>query len=199
MSKHKYYLLHKPYLMLSQFTREVPEHICLSDLAFNFPKDVYPVGRLDRDSEGLLILTNDQSLNQKLLNPTNKHERTYLAQVEGVPTATALQKLCEGVDIKINKKRHHTLPAKVKALTKPPKVSERNPPIRFRKNAPTTWLQISLIEGKNRQVRKMCAAVGHPVLRLIRKNIETLDGLRLAPGEVQVIEKEMLFRKLNLK
>jgi 23S rRNA pseudouridine2457 synthase len=169
----KYFLIHKPYNYLSQFTKEVPEHLTLADLG-DFPKEVYPVGRLDKDSEGLLLLTDDKKLNHKLLNPDFKHPRTYWAQVEGEFTGQALNSLREGVDIQVNKKIHRTLPVKIEILNEVKGIEERDPPIRYRANIPTTWIQLTLTEGKNRQVRRMCAKVGFPVLRLIRMRIGKL-------------------------
>ena len=169
----KYFLIHKPYDYLSQFTKEVPSHLTLADLG-DFPKEVYPVGRLDKDSEGLLLLTDDKKLNHKLLNPAFKHPRTYWAQVEGKFSDHALTRLREGVDIQVNKKIHRTLPAKIKILNEVKGIEERDPPIRFRANIPTTWIQLTLTEGKNRQVRRMCAKVGFPVLRLVRMSIGKL-------------------------
>lgn len=193
---HQYFLVHKPYNYLSQFTKEVPEHLTLADLG-NFPKDVYPVGRLDKDSEGLLLLTDDKPLNHKLLNPAFKHPRTYWAQVDGVPTDAAISALSNGVDIKINKKIHQTLPAKIEVLNKV-NLEERDPPIRYRANIPTTWIQLTLIEGKNRQVRRMCAKVGYPVLRLVRVKIGDLklDGLKRG-GNIE-LTKDEIYKALNL-
>ncbi len=183
--------------MLSQFTKEVPEHVTLADL-MDFPEDVYPVGRLDRDSEGLLILTNDKSVNNRLLHPKNRHERTYWVQVEGDITPKAIAQLSKGVDIRINKKTYRTKAAKVKRLKSEPKLPERNPPIRYRANIPTTWVELRLQEGKNRQVRRMCAQVGFPVLRLVRVAIEDLKINDMQSGEVQTSSKKQLFRQLNL-
>lgn len=154
--------------MLSQFTREAPHHITLADLDFNFPKDVYPVGRLDADSEGLLMLTNDKQLNARLLHPKNKQPKTYWVQVEGAPKDVDLMPLRQGIDIKIKKKTHRTAAAKVHLLTENPNLPVRNPPIRVRKSIPDTWVSITITEGKNRQVRRMFAAIGFPVLRLVR-------------------------------
>lgn len=183
-----YFLLYKPYGVLSQFTREEPHHRTLADL-YDWPPDVYPVGRLDRDSEGLLLLTDDKSLTHRLLDPAFAHPRTYWVQVEGIPGAEALQALRTGVDIRIRKKTHRTRPAEVRLLEAPPPLPERDPPVRFRKTVPDSWLELTLTEGKNRQVRRMCAAVGYPVLRLVRVGIA---GLRLPPamrpGEVQPIQ-----------
>lgn len=193
----RYFVLHKPYGVLSQFTKEHPSHKTLGDL-FEFPKDVYPLGRLDKDSEGLLLISNDKSLHTKLLNPKHQHPRTYWVQVEGTPTVEALERLSEGVTIKLKKKTYHTLPAEAKRLLPSPNLPERNPPIRFRKSIPTTWLQLTLIEGKNRQVRRMCAQVGFPVLRLIRTKIVNLSLTPLQVGEVQEIEQLDLYQHLQI-
>jgi 23S rRNA pseudouridine2457 synthase len=165
--------------MLSQFTRE-GEHATLADLAFDFPKDVYPVGRLDADSEGLLLLTNDNFLKTRLLDPKNKHFRTYYVQVDGSVTDEACIALQKGVAITVNGKRYQTLPAIVRSMDTP-LLPERYPPVRFRKNIPTSWLSISLYEGKNRQVRKMTAAVGFPTLRLVRWAVGKITLMK--PGQ----------------
>ncbi|MEM6317351.1 MAG: pseudouridine synthase [Bacteroidota bacterium] len=187
------YILYKPFNMLSQFTKEVPQHITLADLDFNFPKDVYPVGRLDADSEGLLLLTNNKQLNAQLLNPKSKQPKTYYLQVEGQPTDADLTPLRKGIPIKIKGKTHLTRPAKVAILPTIPDLPPRNPPVRFRKTVPDTWLEITLTEGKNRQVRRMFAAIGFPVLRLVRVR---LAGFELGKGSLkemvsgQVVELE---------
>ena len=193
----RYILLHKPFGYLSQFTPETPGQKTLADLG-PFPAEVYPVGRLDQDSEGLLLLSNDNKLNAKLLDPRNAHWRTYWVQVEGAPTVEALAPLQNGVDIRINKKTYLTIPARAKLLSPQPVVAERNPPIRFRANIPETWLELSLQEGKNRQVRRMCAKVGFPVLRLIRVSIETLALDDLAVGAHRELTKEETYRTLKL-
>lgn len=193
----QYYIINKPFGFLSQFTREAEHHQVLGDL-YKFPKDVYPVGRLDKDSEGLLILTNDTKLNHRLLNPKFQHERTYLVQVEGIPTEEALKKLAEGPIIKINKKAHRCLPAGVKLLDTKPDLEERDPPVRFRKNIPTSFIELSLKEGKNRQVRRMCAAVGFPVLRLIRQSLGDLALGDLPLGGVKEMEKGILLPLLKV-
>lgn len=162
------YIIYKPFNMLSQFTREAPHHVTLADLDFNFPKNVYPVGRLDADSEGLLLLTADKKLNAKLLHPKNKQTKTYWVQVEGKPTNEDLLPLTKGIRIKIKGKSHQTAPAKVALIKRPLYLPERNPPIRIRKTIPDTWVSLTITEGKNRQVRRMCAAIGFPVLRLVR-------------------------------
>ncbi|MEM6769392.1 MAG: pseudouridine synthase, partial [Bacteroidota bacterium] len=169
----QYFLINKPYGYLSQFTREAPNHKVLGDL-HPFPKQVYPVGRLDRDSEGLLILTDDKQLNAALLSPARQHPRTYWVQVEGTPTPEALNQLRTGVTIRIKKKEHHCAPVVVREIptTETTPIPPRIPPVRYRATVPDTWLELQLTEGKNRQVRRMCAAVGLPVLRLIRVAIE---------------------------
>ncbi len=192
MKGFRYFILYKPYGYLSQFSRELPEHRTLADL-YQFSKDVYPVGRLDRDSEGLLILTNDKSLNARLLHPARGHRRTYWVQLEGNPDAASLERLAAGVDIRIKKKTYRTAPATVRLLAIPPDLPERDPPIRYRAQIPTTWLELQLTEGKNRQVRRMCAAVGFPVLRLVRVAIESLTLNGLTPGEVREVERDWLF------
>nr|WP_295930024.1 pseudouridine synthase [uncultured Dyadobacter sp.] len=179
----RYFLIYKPFGMLSQFTRE-GDHQTLADLGFDFPKDVYPVGRLDADSEGLLLLTNDNFLKTKLLEPRNKHTRTYYVQVEGEATELACAQLSRGVNISINGKQYKTLPAEV-AVIEEPTLPERNPPIRFRKNIPTSWLSVTLHEGKNRQVRRMTASVAFPTLRLVRWSI----------GKISLADKKINFPK----
>ncbi|WP_255717727.1 pseudouridine synthase [Dyadobacter sp. CY345] len=191
----RYFLIYKPFGMLSQFSRE-GEHATLADLDFIFPKDIYPVGRLDADSEGLLLLTNDNYLKTKLLEPRNRHKRTYYVQVEGEITENACLELADGVKISINGKSYLTLPASASPVDEPT-LPERNPPIRFRKNIPTSWVSITLHEGKNRQVRRMTAAVGFPTLRLVRWAIGKIsladfEGGGAKPGDVwEVTEKEV--------
>ena len=147
---YKYYIIYKPFGMLSQFSREHEGHITLADLDYTFEKDVYPVGRLDKDSEGLLILTNNKQLTDALLNPKHKHWRSYWVQVDKIPTAEAIQALQDGVDIKVGKQVYRTQQAKALLLDNAPALPDRNPPVRFRKEIPTAWIQIGLIEGKNR-------------------------------------------------
>jgi 23S rRNA pseudouridine2457 synthase len=192
----RYFITYKPFEMLSQFTKE-GEHKTLADLKFNFPKDAYPIGRLDSDSEGLLFLTNDKKINHLLLEPKFKHTRTYLAQVEGVFSEEAKKKLEIGINIKIDGKVYKTLPAKI-SLVEEPVLPERNPPIRFRKSVPTSWVEINLQEGKNRQVRKMTASVGFPTLRLVRIKIENLSIGEMKSGEVKELSKEECYSLLNL-
>lgn len=174
-------LVYKPYGVLCQFTDESGRRT-LSDLG-PFPKDVYPVGRLDSDSEGLLLLTNDGLTKHLLLEPRFGHSRTYLVQVERVPSEGALRTLRSGVVIE----GRRTKPALVELLADDPGLPEREVPVRYRKNIPTSWLTISLTEGRNRQVRKMTAAVGHPTLRLVRTRIGPLTLSGLQPGEHRLL------------
>ncbi len=197
MPVYRYYVAYKPYGMLSQFTPDQPGQRTLAELGAHLPKDVYPVGRLDADSEGLLLLTNDPRLNARLLRPEGGHKRVYWAQVEGIPTEEALQALCQGVVIRIHGKPYHTRPARVRLLERPPELPPREPPIRFRKSVPDRWVEIALTEGKNRQVRRMCAAVGYPVLRLVRVQIGPLrigEGAlgNLQPAEVREVVNDWL-------
>ncbi len=167
---------HKPYGVLSQFTKEKSDHRTLAE--FKFPKNVYPIGRLDWDSEGLLLLSDEKEWNDKLLNPRHAHERIYHCQVEGMPTKEAIEKLSKGVIIQGRK----TKPCKVKIVSDI-NYPERNPPIRIRKTIPTSWIEIKLTEGKNRQVRRMTANVGFPTLRLIRKSIGKFEINGLPSGK----------------
>lgn len=175
-----YLAFFKPFDVLCQFTPE-PGSDKGTLAEFGFPREVYPIGRLDADSEGLLLLSDDARLNSRLLDPQNGHSRTYLAQVENIPLASAIEKLESGVDIK----GHWTLPARVSLEESEPLLPARAKPIRVRKNIPTAWLKVTITEGKNRQVRRMTAAVGHPTLRLVRIAIGTLtlEKLGLKPGE----------------
>lgn len=186
MSK-RYIAFHKPYGVLSQFTGESNQRTLAE---FNFPKGVYAAGRLDKDSEGLLLLTNDGPLKHKLLHPNNNHKKTYWVQVEGVPTPKALQQLQRGVLIK----GYRTKPCKA-TIIQAPNIPPREPPIRERKSIPTTWLSITISEGKNRQVRRMTAKVGHPTLRLIRMQIEGVKLESLPLGQWKDIRKSEIFSR----
>lgn len=179
----RYFTVQKPFGMLSQFSRE-GDHPTLADLQFSFEKDVYPVGRLDADSEGLLFLTNDPSINARLLNPHRSHTREYWAQVEGKVTEDAVHALSEGVVIRINGQSFRTKPAVVHQIPPPEFIPDRVPPIRFRASIPTSWISLAITEGKNRQVRRMTAAVGFPTLRLIRVRIGQMTLTEWSPGSV---------------
>jgi 23S rRNA pseudouridine2457 synthase len=182
--------------VLSQFTSE-NDKACLKDF-FEVPGDVYPVGRLDYDSEGLLLLTNDKSLNHRLLHPSFAHEREYRVQVEGLITREALESLASGITIHVDGKPFHTAAAKASPLPQQIVIPERKPPIRFRKNIPTSWIKLVITEGKNRQVRKMTAATGFPTLRLIRYRLVglTLDAM-LSGDMVEMVQNEV-YSKLGL-
>ena len=170
---YRYLLFHKPYGVLSQFSgeRSLRPYV-------NVP-DVYPVGRLDADSEGLLFLTSDGPLQHRLSDPKFGHPRTYWAQVEGIPTDDAMERLRRGVKVQ----DYITRPAQARILEAEPALSPRDPPVRFRKAIPTSWIELTLTEGKNRQVRRMTAAVGFPTLRLVRAAIGSLLLGDLMPGE----------------
>ena len=183
-----HYLIYKPFTMLSQFSPE-GDKPTLADLPCTFRRDVYPVGRLDADSEGLLILTGDKTINHRLLDPRFSHKRTYYVQVDGPITDEAIRQLTDGVMITVDGKPHHTLPAQARRLPADPDLPARNPPIRFRANIPTSWIALTLTEGKNRQVRKMTAAVGFPTLRLVRWSIGHLTAAGMRPGEVRPLSE----------
>jgi len=172
-------LFNKPYGVLCQFTGE--GRATLGD--YIDVKGVYPAGRLDTDSEGLLVLTDDGRLQNRISHPHHKLPKVYLAQVEGVPDAAALEKLMQGV--KLNDGQ--TLPARARSVPQPDWLWERTPPIRFRKRVEDSWIELTLREGRNRQVRRMTAAVGHPTLRLIRWSVGdwNLEGLK--PGDYRAI------------
>lgn len=193
----KYFIVHKPFNVLSQFSSEEGKKT-LKDF-FDVPSNVYPVGRLDFDSEGLLILTDDKKLNQYLLNPLHSHEREYWVQVEGEITSQAIEKLQQGVPININGRIHHTKKCKAQKCFSPPPVDERKPPIRFRKSIPESWVKIILTEGKNRQVRKMTAYVGFPTLRLIRYRIGKITLEHLHSGEMKMLTQTELYNLLQIK
>lgn len=184
---------HKPYGVLSQFTAETGSRWrTLAD--FGLPPKVYALGRLDADSEGLLLLSDEAGLNQRLLNPVHAHRRCYWVMVERIPQNDALQSLRQGVELK----GERTRPCGVQRLPQPPELPPRNPPVRFRKNVPDCWLTIELTEGKNRQVRRMTAAIGHPTLRLHRAQIGdlALRDLALPPGkflELNAVQRQAVF------
>lgn len=172
-------LFYKPFNVLCQFTDKDGRNTLADFIPF---KNVYAAGRLDYDSEGLVILTDDGKLQHLISDPENKLEKTYWVQVEGIPTEESLNKLRTGILLKDGL----TKPAKV-MLIQAPKILERNPPIRERKNIPTSWIELKIIEGKNRQVRRMTAAIGYPTLRLIRYSIGDWTIENLKPGEYKSI------------
>ena len=166
---------HKPYGVLSRFTPDGSKWKTLAE--FGLPKDAFPIGRLDADSEGLLILSSDKSLVDALLSPRREHAKTYWANVERIPTAEALAELEAGVLLDGSRTR----PSRAR-LIDPPALPPRDPPIRFRKSVPDCWLELRIVEGRNRQVRRMTAAVGHPTLRLVRAAIGAYELGDLPPG-----------------
>ncbi|MEO0757374.1 MAG: pseudouridine synthase [Cyanobacteria bacterium J06648_16] len=180
---HQYLLFYKPYGVLSQFTDE-SDRATLKD--FIPVAGVYPIGRLDRDSEGLLLLSSNGQLQHRLAHPKFHHPRTYWVQVERIPDEASLAKLRRGVTIR----QYRTRPAQVSQLSKPPPLPPREPPIRFRKQVPTAWLAITLTEGKNRQVRRMTAVVGFPTLRLVRVAIGPLQLNGLMPGQWRPLTRQ---------
>ena len=192
-----YFIAHKPYHVLSQFSSEDGKPT-LKDF-FDVPSNVYPVGRLDYDSEGLLLLTDDKKLNKLLLDPKQKHEREYWVQVEGVMSEAAINELQQGVFIQSNGKKYLTKKSFVKRFSSSPNVMERTPPIRFRKSIPDSWISVILTEGKNRQVRKMTARVGYPTLRLIRYRIENITLGNLKAGEMRKVSQEEMYNLLKIK
>ena len=174
---------HKPFGTVSQFTPDGSKHRTLADFAF--PKNVYPIGRLDAESEGLLLLSDEPELNARLLHPSHAHQREYWAQVERVPSVEALEQLALGVVIG----GRRTLPAPAWLLDPQPAIPPRDPPIRFRKNVPDVWIALELIEGKNHQVRRMTAAIGHPTLRLLRVRIGAFRLGALAAGKWRALDE----------
>ncbi|MFD0892286.1 pseudouridine synthase [Luteolibacter ambystomatis] len=183
----------KPYGVLTQFTLDQPGQRTLAD--FGFPQRVYPLGRLDMDSEGLLLLSDEAGMNSKLLDPEAGHPRTYLAEVEGIPTREALQTLRKGG---IDLKGHRTRACDARLLESSPDLPPRDPPVRFRKSVPTSWLELTLTEGKNRQVRRMTAAVGFPTLRLVRVAIGKLRLGEMEPGtwhELASADRDLIWKR----
>jgi 23S rRNA pseudouridine2457 synthase len=185
VAKTRIVLLYKPYGALSQFTAEAGK---TSLTRFSLPSGVYPAGRLDHDSEGLLLLTDDGGLNHRLTDPKKGHPRTYWAQVERIPGEEALQKIRRGLILSDGPTR----PCQAKLLETEPSLPPRDPPIRFRVNVPTAWLEMTLTEGRNRQVRRMTAAVSHPTLRLVRAGIGRLTLAGLEPGKWRWVDRREL-------
>ena len=192
----RYFIIYKPYKMISQFVSPYQQRL-LCDLDFDFPEGTNAVGRLDDDSEGLLILTNDKTLTKRLLHPERKHKRNYIVQVERKVEAEAIEKLSNGLDILIKKRgTYTTLPCEVTLMEKPANLPDRAHT--FKEFLPHSWLEFVLTEGKNRQIRKMCSAVRHDCKRLIRTKIENLELGTMQPGEVKEIEQKELFEFLLL-
>lgn len=192
----QYILLNKPYGVVCQFSKSQGNEATLAD--YVPVPGVYPVGRLDADSEGLVLLTDDGQLQHVFTDPKFGHSKTYWAQVEGVPTPEALDTLRNGVLLPGYRTKYRTRPAKARVLDPAPEVWERNPPIRFRAKIPVTWIEVELQEGRNRQVRKMTAKVGFPTLRLVRVAIGELRVDGLQPGEWRELTASELARTLRL-
>jgi 23S rRNA pseudouridine2457 synthase len=169
----------KPYGVLSQFTPE-PGSRWRTLAEFGLPPGCYPLGRLDADSEGLLLLTDESALNDRLLNPVHGHRREYFVQVEGIPSAATLGRLARGG---VEFGGHRSLPCRASPLLPPPPIGPRTPAIRVRQSVPDSWIALELTEGENRQVRRMTAAVGHPTLRLVRNRIGNFSLGNLPPGQ----------------
>lgn len=172
---------HKPHGVLSQFTADGSPNRTLA--AFAFPKEVHPIGRLDADSEGLLLLSDEAWLNERLLHPRHAHEREYWAQVERIPGDEALRQLAKGILLQ----GRQTLPCRAWLLDPQPQMPPRDPPVRFRKSVPDCWIGLELIEGRNRQVRRMTAAIGHPTLRLVRVRMGKFELGKLPPGRWKIL------------
>lgn len=186
--------LHKPHGVLSRFTADGSAYLTLATLGL--PKGVWPIGRLDADSEGLLVLSSDKALVDRLLSPKRRHEKTYAVQVERVPGDAALAALSDGSIILDGKP---VLAARARLLSPPgpEPFAPRDPPIRFRKSVPTAWLELVLVEGRNRQVRRMTADVGHPTLRLVRTAIGSFLLGDLAPGAFRALDASEIARLLD--
>lgn len=182
--------------MISQFTSSHKKKKCLGELGFTFPKDVYPVGRLDENSEGLLILTNDKSLNFKLLNPDFEHKRIYLIQLQGIITPAVIRQLEAGVEITLDAGPYLTKSCTAKIVPMPEKLPPRGHPIS--EQLPTSWIELTLTEGKFHQVRKMTAGVGFPCLRLIRIAIEDIRIENMLPGDVRELKRDAVYKKLHI-
>lgn len=192
----RYFIVYKPYKMISQFVSPY-EHNLLGDLDFPFPEGTSAVGRLDEDSEGLLILTNDKTLTKRLLHPLRQHKRSYVVLVKRKIQEETIEKLRNGIEILVKKKGPYTtLPCQVNRIEEPDYLPPFPHP--YKEFVPHSWLEFVLTEGKNRQIRKMCAAVRHDCRRLIRTRIENLEIGNMQPGEVREIGQEKLFELLRL-
>jgi 23S rRNA pseudouridine2457 synthase len=192
MSRQRLLLVNKPFHVLTQFTSSDGK-AALSD--FVTAPDLYPAGRLDYDSEGLVLLTNWGALQARLAEPRFKVPKTYLVQVEHIPTQAEIERLQSGVELSDGATR----PAQAQLIDEPSWLWPRHPPIRFRKDIPTQWLSLTIREGRNRQVRRMTAAVGHPTLRLIRWSIGPWTLADLAPGETRAVDQEELLRFMQAR
>ncbi|HEX7415323.1 MAG TPA: pseudouridine synthase [Bacteroidia bacterium] len=192
---YSYFIIYKPYKMLSQFVR-MPKKKGLADLNYTFPKGTNALGRLDENSEGLLILSNNKQLTNLLLKPENLHKRVYWVQVHGIVATETLQQLESGISIRMHKEDYFTKPCEAKVINAPNNLAQRGHPVSEDKI--TTWIELILTEGKFHQVRKMTAAVGHQTMRLIRVAIEDVLLLDMKPGEVRELKQEELYGKLKI-
>jgi 23S rRNA pseudouridine2457 synthase len=193
----RYFVIYKPYKMVSQFVSSHKVRL-LCDLDYDFPEGTHAVGRLDNDSEGLLILTTDKSLTAKLMHPDKKRSKRYVVQVEKVVTEDKLNMLRSGVDILVKGRgAYHTKECEVNIIEKPDYLPPRGH--EFRADLPQSWLEFILREGKNRQIRKMCSAVRHDCKRLIRTHIEDLNIIGMQSGEVREMERNEFYSKLNIE
>lgn len=183
---------HKPYGVICQFQKDESPNRTLAE--FGFPPHVYPIGRLDADSEGLLLLSDEPELNDRLLNPKHAHVREYWAEVERVPERSALDELERGVVVQ----GRRTRPCRARVIEPAPEVPPRVPPVRFRKSVPTCWIALELTEGRNRQVRHMTAAIGHPTLRLRRVRIGAFELGGLEPGQWRELDQAERRRVLTV-
>jgi 23S rRNA pseudouridine2457 synthase len=191
-----YFIIYKPYKMLSQFVR-VRKKRCLTDLDFTFPEGINALGRLDDNSEGLLILTNDKQLTPLLLNPENQHDRVYWVQVHGNVTEEELKTLEGGVKIRLNPLDYFTKPCKARIIEAPQNLAPRGHPVS--PDLTTTWIELILTEGKFHQVRKMTSAINHQTMRLLRVAIEDVLLTDMKPGEVRELTEKEIFSKLKIR
>lgn len=193
----RYFIVYKPSNMISQFVSPYEQRL-LCHLDFDFPEGTHAIGRLDEDSEGLLLLSTDKSLTALLMHPERKHKKTYSVQVRGQMTVETMQTLMNGIEIIIKKRgAYTTLPCQIKSINQPEVTYLEAPG--FTEYVPHAWYQFELTEGKNRQIRKMCKQVKHPVKRLIRTAIEDLNLGDMKPGQVKEMQRNQLFELLKLK
>ena len=192
----KYYAVFKPYKMLCQFVPFKMKRV-LADLDFEFPEGTHALGRLDDNTEGLLLLTSDKSVTKLLMHPSQKHCRVYWVQVHGVVTEETLDSLRNGVSIRLEGEDYKTLPCKAKIIDSPENLPARKHPVAT--HFPTTWIELTLYEGKYHQIRKMCAAINHQTMRLLRISMEDLELHDFVPGSVKEYTKEDFFAKLKIQ
>ena len=193
---YKYYQLYKPYKMLCQFAPERKKRT-LAHLNYEFAEGTNALGRLDDNTEGLLLLTNNKKVNAALMNPKHKHERNYWVQVHGIPTEDELNQLRNGVDIILEGNLYKTLPGKAEIIPHPENLPPRKHPVGT--HFATTWIKLTLIEGKFHQIRKMTAAINHQTMRLIRVSIEGIEIKEFIPEQIIEINEADFFEKLKLE